>query len=196
MSVKKEGFLEVKSFRGRAAVVFILCLVTLVVMITAVGCGGSSTDSYKAQWKTTMTDFYNKLNADDAKAQQLSNKNDQAGVIAFVNQRIAGINTTIEQVMKFNTPASINRLQIETLYFLLALTDQLEAQNEFNKATVSGQPTTDLKTKVENAQRRVLAIGQELSVEQVSQNITLNLKSSSAPQPSSSPASSTGSQPK
>lgn len=161
----------------RVVLAVTICLVLVVAALAVVGCGEPSeeqkAETYRKEWKDIMDGFFKKLNEDDKEAEELSNQGDTAGVIKLVNERIRGIEETIDELMALDPPAELQRLQIVTLYFMLTLIDQLEAQNELNKAMVSGQPTTDLQTKVENMARRVGSIGNELSVEQVSAGIVL-----------------------
>lgn len=159
---------------GRTAIA-IICAVALMAGFLMAGCGTSQEEAYRTEWKDTMEGFFKKLDADDKKAEKLSAENDIGGVIQLVNQRIEAIETALEEMLQMNPPAKYKRLHVQTMYFMLALIDQLEAQNELNKAVVSGQPTEDLSKKVEIMNLKLNAVGQELSVEQLSVGIVIDV---------------------
>jgi len=177
----------------------VTCAVALIAGFLMAGCGVNQEEAYRTEWKDTMEVFFKQLDADDKKAEKLSSEKDISGVIKLVNERIKGVETTLDEVMALEPPPSYQRLQILTEYFTIALIDQLEAQNEFNKANVSGQPTGDLSTKVQYTQNRVAAVGQELTVEQLSVGIVLDVPDAEPPEDSAPPEEETespsGSQP-
>ena len=169
------------------AAIAVLCAVALLATFLIAGCGVDQEEAYRTKWKDTMEGFFKKLDADDKKAEQLSSENDVAGVIKLVNERIKGVENTLTQVMELDPPLKYQRLQILTQYFMIALIDQLEVQNELNKATISGQPTGDLSTKVQYTQDRVAAAGHELNVEQFSVGIVLDVAEVEQPEDSVPP---------
>ncbi|MBU4359283.1 MAG: hypothetical protein KJ907_01610 [Actinobacteria bacterium] len=167
--------------------VAVCCVVVIVASLLLAGCGKDTGEEYRTEWKTIMDGFFKKLNVDDEKAQKLSEEGDVGGVIQLVNERINGIDDTLTLMMELKPTREYQRLQILTEYFMIMLIDQLEAQNDLNKAGVSGEPTEDLVTKVQNTQGRVAFVGQELSVEQLSVGIVLEDTPTEAPEDSAEP---------
>jgi hypothetical protein len=181
--------------KWRVVAVAAVCSAALVLGVLFVGCGSSSQQSaeqYRNQWKSIMETFYTKLQADDKKAEQLASQKNNAAIIQLVNGRVNGVEATMGQILALKPPAQYRKLDAITLYFMVALMDQLQAQNDLNKATVSGQPTTDLVTKVDNLSKGVQAVSQELSIEQLTQGITLQQpKGSQSQQQGTTPSTTT-----
>lgn len=167
--------------------VAVCCLVAIVASLLLAGCGEDPGEEYRTEWKTIMDGFFKELNADDEKAQKLSDEGDVGGVIQLVNERIKGIEDKLDLIMELKPTREYQRLQILTEYFMITLIDQLNAQNDLNKASVSGEPTEDLTTKVQNTQSRVAFVGQELSVEQLNVGIVLEETPKEAPKDSAEP---------
>jgi hypothetical protein len=152
-------------------------ILALIVSISTCGCvektDAQREEEYRVEWKEMMSSFFKRLDEDDQKAADLSEEGDIGGVINLVTERIKHIDSSLADFMRLNPPPDYVRLQVITEYFMLSLIDQLEAQNEFNKASVSGEPTADLETKVQSTQARVGAVGQQLTVSQLEAGIIL-----------------------
>lgn len=167
------------------AAVAVLAMVLLLVIPT--GCGTPSTsereETYRTQYKETMEDFFKRIEQDDKKAEELSKKGDNAGVMQLVNKRLENMSETMLALSKLTPTTKYLKLHAITLYFVNCLIEQLEAQNELNKASVSGESTTDLQARVQNAMGKVTQVGRELSVEQLSVGIVLEgVQTESTPQ--------------
>ena len=172
---------------GTWAAIATACAIAVIAAFLVAGCGTSQEEVYRTEWKDMMQEFFKKLDADDKKAEKLSSENDIAGVVKLVNERIKGIESTLDKLMELKPTPELQRLQILTEYFMITLIDQLEAQNELNKAGISGQPTGDLSTKVQYTQNRMAAAGQELSVEQLSVGIVIDVPTVERPEDSAPP---------
>jgi len=123
--------------------------VGLIFVVLLTGCGNSVAQQekeYKEQWTQVVNKFESRVTSDDKKANDLVGKNDIVGLRTLVASRLANVNDVMAQVFKLDPPKEYQRVQITTLYYLMALEDQLKAQNDVNDAVLSGNPTTDLKT--------------------------------------------------
>jgi len=156
--------------------------------------GGNSTaqqeQQYKQQWTQVMNKFETRVTSDDTKANDLATKNDIVGLRSLINSRLANVNDVLAQVLKLDPPEKYQRVQITTLYYLMALEDQLKAQNDVNDAALAGNPTTDLKTISDGYTKRAQGSGQELALELKKANLTVGTPSPSKPS-SSTPKSTT-----
>ena len=112
-----------------------------------------------------MSKFEKRVTSDDKKANDLVGKNDIVGLRNLINERLAGVKGILTQMLKLNPPEKYQRVQITTLYYLMALEDQLKAQNDVNDALISGNPTNDLKTISDDYTKRSKQSGGELSLE-------------------------------
>ena len=143
------------------------------------GCGGSSeqalTDKYRKQWTEIMDAFQTRVLGDDKKTNALIDKNDAAGVIKLVNQRIANIDEVTGKILALRPSKDLWKVHAITLYYLSSLKDQFKNQNEFYNAVLTGLPTKDLKTISDQAAYMTRVIGAELGVE--IQRVDLKLKS-------------------
>ncbi|MBK5094002.1 MAG: hypothetical protein JJE48_10880, partial [Actinobacteria bacterium] len=103
------------------------------------------------------------------------NKNDIAGVIKLVKQRISNVDEVTKKILVLRPPQDFWKVQAVTLYYLASLKDQLKDQNDLNDAVLTGKPTQDLKAIADQAALKTRAIGAELGVE--IQKVDLKLKS-------------------
>ena len=174
-----------------ALIVVLGCAVVVLLILLLLGVGVSrgpqSESSFKGDWKTVMSKFQSRVSADDKKAEDLVTKNDVSGLIALVNQRIANVDATTQEILKLYPPASMDKLQAITLFYLQSLKDQLTSQNGVNNAALAGQPTTDLKKISDQAASQARGMAGLLGIELQKLGITLGPQP--APQPSSSSAS-------
>ncbi len=155
------------------------CLALLMAVCALAGCGSSEQareDAYKAEWKTMMEAFYKKLDADDKKAQELSEKKDTVGVVKLVNERIRDIEDTIGEVLALEPTRDLYRLEVMTLAWMQAIIDQLKAANELNEANIAGKPTADLSTKVTELSNRMLSLNSEMTLEQIKEGISVPME--------------------
>lgn len=175
-----------------ALIVVLGCAVVVLLILLLLGVGVSrgpqSESSFKGDWKTVMSKFQSRVSADDKNAEDLVTKNDVSGLIALVNQRIANVDATTQEILKLYPPASMDKLQAITLFYLQSLKDQLTSQNGVNNAALAGQPTTDLKKISDQAASQARGMAGLLGIELQKLGITLGPQP--APQPSSSSASS------
>ncbi|MBU1672470.1 MAG: hypothetical protein KKF41_07485 [Actinobacteria bacterium] len=177
---------------GRSATVLVLVLVVSGTALLA-GCGGSSMSAsdYKAQYTGTIDKFESQIEEDDRKANELVAKNDLAAVIALLNQRIKNVDEVFDEIAALRPPAEMRDLQAITLYYLFAVKQQLQAQNNLNDAIRKEEPTTDLVTAAENAKARTQKVTRELVLELEKLGITLKvMEQQPGQQPGSAPASS------
>jgi len=174
-----------------ALIVVLGCAVVVLLILLLLGVGVSrgpqSESSFKGDWKTVMSKFQSRVSADDKNAEDLVTKNDVSGLIALVNQRIANVDATTQEILKLYPPASMDKLQAITLFYLQSLKDQLTSQNGVNNAALAGQPITDLKKISDQAASQARGMAGLLGIELQKLGITLGPQP--APQPSSSSAS-------
>jgi|GEM_PF-1433412 len=168
-----------------ATVMALVCCLALTGGLLLAGCGGNSTERYRAEWKKIVEKFISTIKVDDAQAQKLVESKDYSGVIKLVKDRIEAIEDTMGTVLALNPPKSLQKIHVLTLYFMVSLTNQLTVQNELNKANLSGETTTDLEAKVKNLSQRAAAANQELAIEQLSQGIVIEEKGSKKQKPES-----------
>ena len=166
---------------GRLAVV---ALVSISISLLAFGafssgCGNgsgeSSIEEYKKQWTEIMDSFQARVLTDDKKANELINKNDIAGVIKLVNQRILNVDEVTKKILVLRPPKDLRKVHAVTLYYLASLRDQLRYQNDLNDAVLTGKPTQDLKAIADQAALKTRVVGSELGVE--IQKVDMKLKS-------------------
>jgi hypothetical protein len=155
----------------RLTVVTILAVSIFLLGLGALssGCGGSSeqalADQYKKQWTDIMNAFQTRVLADDKKNTALIDKNDAAGAIKLVNQRIAHIDEVTDKILVLRPPKDLWKVHAITLYYLSSLKDQFKDTNEFYNAVLTGLPSKDLKTISDQAAYKTRVIGAELGVE-------------------------------
>jgi hypothetical protein len=146
-----------------------MAALTAAVLVT--GCDSESQDiqskqkQYKAGWLDVMEGFQARVNADDSKASQLVQKNDLPGLIDLIKRRTSNVDSVLGKVLPLYPPDEFRKLQATTLYYLVSLKDQFDAQNRLNEAILSGNPTTDLKTVATDAAAKTQALGRELGIE-------------------------------
>jgi hypothetical protein len=170
----------------------VLALLAAVGALVA-GCGQSTADKqkqYKTEYQEIINDFQAQVAKDDAKAAQLSQNNDLTGLIKLNNRRMNNVNATFDELLYLYPPADLRRIQAETLYYLTAVGDQIEAQNAYLEAVLAGKPTADLESIASNASAKSQALGSELALDLQKANIKIK----SAPanpqgQPQSAPSS-------
>jgi hypothetical protein len=170
---------------------FVGVAVGLIFIVLLTGCGNSVAQKekeYKDQWTQVMTKFETRVTSDDSKANDLVTKNDIVGLRSLITSRSANVSDVLSQVLKLNPPEKYQRVQITTLYYLMALKDQLKAQNDVNDAALANSPTTDLKTISDGYSKRTQMAGQELALELKKAQLTIGAE---APKPSSSTPKST-----
>ena len=169
---------------NRAVRLAVVALVSISISLLAFGafssgCGSgsgeSSVEEYKKQWTEIMDSFQARVLTDDKKANELINKNDIAGVIKLVKQRISNVDEVTKKILVLRPPQDFWKVQAVTLYYLASLKDQLKDQNDLNDAVLTGKPTQDLKAIADQAALKTRAIGAELGVE--IQKVDLKLKS-------------------
>ena len=170
--------------------------VGLIFVVLLSGCGNSVAQQekeYKAQWTQVMDKFEVRVTSDDKTANDLAGKNDIVGLRNLINSRETSVSDVLAQVLKLDPPEKYQRVQITTLYYLMALEDQLKAQNDVNDAVLAGNPTTDLKTISDGYTKRAQGSGQELALELKKADMTIGTgktPKSSTPK-SSTPTSTT-----
>ena len=162
-----------------------------LLIILLPGCDNSVAQQekqYKDQWTQVASKFEKRVAVDDQKANDLVTKNDIVRLRNLITSRLANVNDVMSQMFKIEVPEKYRRVQITTLYYFMALTDQLKAQNAVNDAVIAGNPTTDLKTISDGYIRRALGAGQELSLELKTAQLTLPEEKPTTPK-SSTPQS-------
>ena len=172
-----------RSSSNRAVRLAVVALVSISISLLAFGafssgCGSGSGESsvgeYKKQWTEIMDSFQDRVLTDDKKASELINKNDIAGVIKLVNQRILNVDEVTKKILVLRPPQYLWKVHAVTLYYLASLRDQLNYQNDLNDAVLTGRPTQDLKTIADQAALKTRAVGAELGIE--IQKVDLKLK--------------------
>lgn len=172
-----------RSSSNRAVRLAVVALVSISISLLAFGafssgCGSGSGESsageYKKQWTEIMDSFQDRVLTDDKKASELINKNDIAGVIKLVNQRILNVDEVTKKILALRPPKDFWKVHAVTLYYLASLRDQLNYQNDLNDAVLTGRPTQDLKTIADQAALKTRAVGAELGIE--IQKVDLKLK--------------------
>lgn len=174
------------------------CVVVLTLLLTCAvllpGCGQSTADKqkeYRAEYKEIINAFQTRVTKDEAKAKQLLESNDATGLIKLNNQRLAGINTTFGKLLVLYPPDDLRRVHAETLYYLVAVMDQLQAQNAYFEAVLAGKPSGDLETIAGSATTKAQSVGGELGLDLQKANITIkSTPSNTQGQPQSAPSSS------
>jgi len=173
------------------------CVVVLMLLLACAvllpGCGQSTADKqkeYPAQYKEIVNAFQTKVAKDDAKASQLGQNNDLTGLIKLNNQRLAGVNATFDKLLLLFPPSDLRRVHGETLYYLITVMDQIQAQNAYAEAVLAGKPSGDLQNIAGSATTKAQTVGGELALDLQKANITIK----SAPanpqgQPQSPPSS-------
>jgi hypothetical protein len=180
--------------RKRATVMVVLFTVALLAagVLIFTGCESEQQrkeKEFKAQWTKTMEDFQTRVTKDDQKAQTLVDKNDLPGVISLVKARISSVDETLGKLLALYPPPELRKLQGLTAYYLIAVEDRLQAQNNYYEALLAGSPTTDAQTLMNEAVSRSTIIARELSIELQKQGITLRAPSTPQKTPSSTPSS-------
>ena len=112
-----------------------------------------------------MNEFQTRVNTDDQKATAYVQKNDISSLITLIKQRLSYVSDVSAEVMKLYPPADLRKLQALTTYYMVALQDQLKAQNDVNEALLSGKPTKDLTSIAEFYVQRAQTVGNELGIE-------------------------------
>jgi hypothetical protein len=176
-----------------------ICAVVLLLLAAALllpGCGTSTADKqkeYKAQYKEALNEFQTQVAKDEVKAKTLLESNDATGLIKLNNQRLAGVNATFDKIADLYPPADLRKVHAETLYYLIAVADQLQAQNAYFEAVLAGKPSGDLETIAKSATAKAQSLGAELGLDLQKANITIKSIPSSTPgQTQSAPSSSGG----
>jgi len=159
--------------------------VILVVMFTVLaglilaGCGGTSEETkkekYEADYSEIMDRFQAKVSADDKRLSELAAKNDIAGIISLDKRRITYVEGVLGQVLDLEPPVSLRKLHTVTLYYMESILDQLDAQNNYWDALLSGKPSNDLKTIAETAAAKTQAVGTEFGLELEKAGIQLKI---------------------
>ena len=155
------------------------------------GCGNSVAQQekeYKEQWTRVASKFEERVAIDDKKANDFVAKNDIVGLRNLIISRLANVKDVTAQMFRLDPPEKYQRVQTTTLYYLMALQDQLKAQNAVNDALLAGQPTTDLKTISDQYTKRSQGAGQELGLELKTAQLTLPAETPTTPK-SSTPQS-------
>jgi len=172
----------------------LVALLTAGVLIFA-GCESeqqAKEKEFQANWTKIVEAFQAQVAKDDQKGQALVNKNDLAGVIRLVKARIASVDNTLSELLALYPPDSLRKLQGLSVYYLITLEDRLRAQNAVYEALLSGTPTQDLQTVLNQAVTRSEIIARELTIELQKDGIKLKAPSTTPqappPPPSSSPA--------
>jgi len=143
-------------------------LIVAVLVFTVIGCGNSTVqkeNEYKDQWTEIMDKFESQVTSDDAKANAFVEKNDIAGLYDLINKREAYVKTVLRQILELFPPEKYQNVHILTLFYLYSLEGRLKAQNDLNKALLSGHPTTDLTKISDEYIVRTQQIGTELGIE-------------------------------
>ena len=180
-----------KQLRNYVALVVSVIVAGIILCTVLPGCGNSVAQQekqYKDQWTQVASKFEERVAADDKKANDFVTKNDIVGLRNLITSRLANVNDVMAQMFKLDPPEKYQRVQITTLYYLMALTDQLKAQNAVNDALLAGSPTTDLKTISDQYIKRSQGAGQELTLELKMAQLTLPAETPTTPK-SSTPQS-------
>ncbi len=184
-------------WRKWIAVAGLLLAGLLAAGILTSGCGGSSQeaehDSYVSSYVKTMDEFQARASRDDKEFASLAQKNDLSGLINLDKKRITDIQDVYGQIMKLRPSADLQKVHAITLYYLVSVVDQLQAQNNYWEAVLSSKPSTDLKTIAESATTKVQALAAELGVELQKANIKLkSMQQRPSGQQQTSPATPSG----
>jgi len=186
---KSKGILR-GQVRLAAVILLTVSVASLAFGVLLSGCGSSyqssSAKEYKKQWTEIMDAFQTRVLADDKKVTALINKNDAAGVIRLVNQRMAYVDAVTGKILVLRPPEELWKVHAVTLYYLTSLKDGFKNQNDFYNAVMTGLPAKDFKTISDQAALRTRAIGAELGVE--IQRVGLELKSNGEQPESQQPA--------
>lgn len=150
---------------------------------------------FQAKWTKIIQAFQAQVVKDDQKGQALINKNDLAGVISLVKARVASVDNTLSELLALYPPDSLRKLQGLSIYYLITLEDRLRAQNAVYEALLSGTPTQDLQTVMNQAITRSEIIARELAIELQKDGINIKAPSTTPQAPSSAPSSSPASTP-
>ncbi len=165
---------------------------TLVLLLT--GCEKSIADKqkeYSAKYRQIIDAFQAQVAKDDAKANQFIQSNDLPGLIKLNNQRLASIKDTFGKLLLLYPPDDLRRVHGETLYYLVAVIDQVQAQNAYAEAVLTGKPSGDLESIAGTTTTKAQSIGRDLGLDLEKANITIKgTPSKPQGQPQTAPASS------
>ena len=153
--------------RDRRFIITAGVLALLVVSCLPLLIGGCSDrhEVYRKGYVTTINAFQKKAVSDDKASEQLIEKNDIGGLITMIKNRVSNINQVVSKIMKLDPPSGYIRLQVLTLYYLIELKKQFNAQNQLNEAILNGQPLADLKSIAEKYSENTQFSRNELLVE-------------------------------
>lgn len=174
-------------------VVCVEIVVTMAVLMLGAsaigGCGQSLKDrqeDYRSEYVEIVNAFQAEVAKEDAKAQELVEGNNLAGLIKLNVVRIENISRTFDDISALSAPGELRRVHAYTLYYLMALVDQMEAQTAFAEAVLSGKPSGDLQQITESAALRAQQLGGELALELQKANIEIEAAPEEPIQPETS----------
>lgn len=164
-------------------------VIALVIAAFAAACSASllagCAGGYRDRYTEIINEFEERVGVDDRKSQELAEKSDLPGLIKLNGLRRSNISEVTQRIISLSPTEDLRRVHIETLYYLLALGDQLRAQDNYYEAVVSEKPSEDLKTIAENAAARAKLVGSELALDLQKGNV--NVKTAPAPTSSAPP---------
>ena len=173
------------SFGAAARLSKVICVsLAAVFLVTALaGCG-----DYRSQWLDIMNAYQKRLNEDNKKLKELQDKGDLTETIKILNSRMNYIGSVMEKVSALNPPPQYLKLHAITLYFLLSVREQWQAQNDLYEAAVTGKPTTDLENNAKDQAAKANMLTNELSFELGKNDMELEVKPEGEPPQHSAPA--------
>lgn len=179
-----------KKIRSPGYVIIFLFL--LIGILILQGCYGKS---YPNAYKEIIDRFEERVTRDDKHAEDLAKNNDLSGLIKLNSSRKRYVSETLKELIELDPGTDYVRLHALTLYYLVAIEDQIDAQNNYYDALSTGKPSQDLQKIADSMTARVQLVARELSLELSKLGITLKSepkKSEEKPQ-SSSPGTQNGS---
>ncbi len=149
----------------------------LVVLAVLLGIQTRSkvTRGYERKWRTIMVEFENRVERDDKKAEEYSNKKDLTSLLRLARARTKYFEEVLGRLLELTPPEQYRKLHVLTLHYIFTLIDQLNAQRDLNEAFLEGKPTEDLGKIAENAKARAQQGMVELSVEIQKAGVTLEV---------------------
>jgi hypothetical protein len=179
----------------RVGAALVLILLTAAAALLP-GCAQSTAEKqkqYRSQYEEIIDAFQAQVARDDKQAGQLGQSNDLAALIKLNNRRLNNVNETFDKLLLLYPPGGLRAVHALTLYYLVAVTEQLQAQNDYLEAVLAGKPSTDLQSIATSATSRIKALSNELALDLQKANITIKNKTSEGGDQSQSAPSSSGS---
>lgn len=166
-----------------------LCIVALVSVAILAGCGDSreaKQKEYREEYVRIIDDFEDQVAKDDQKAEELVEQDDLGGLIRLNETRLEFIDEVFGEILDLYPPEELRKVHALTLFYLVAVRDQVEAQSDYYEALLSGKPSEDLKSITENSAGIVRLAGASLALELQKQDIEIKSMQQQSEQPQTS----------